>query len=87
MATAAKNAGAKAPATESPASAPAKKAAPAAKLDKKALATYVAREPIKTLDGMVQPGEEIELNGADAAELKALGAIETGDDDDGESQD
>lgn len=47
-----------------------------AKVDPKSIATYIATTPIKTLNGMVMPGEPIELTARDAAEMAAIGAIE-----------
>lgn len=54
---------------------PAAEAKAAAKPDRKAVKTYIARTPIKALDGMVAEGEPIELTAAEARELLAIGAI------------
>lgn len=47
-----------------------------AKADPKALASYPVLSPIKTVDGMLMPGDEIECTAREAAELGAAGVIQ-----------
>ena len=46
------------------------------KIDPKAVTSYAVLSPIKTLDGMLDAGDTIELTAREAAELGAAGAIQ-----------
>ena len=51
------------------------KAEAKAKADPSAKAAYMVVDPIKTLDGMVMPGETIELTAKEAVELIESGVL------------